>query len=565
MAEQEDNLDSRDSGAADDRTAPPDPRLLAIEPTPLSPLVLAGKVAGWVGFAALLVALFWTGITKTLGTGPKVLLVLAIVGIGFWLATNINAVVQQARARGVQAVLNSVLFTVFVVGIIVMANYVAGRHHVFRADWSEAKLTSLASGSLAIIKDLKEDVTITAFVSPDYYGAEQLRTMLKEYEIHSKHVKVRTYDPKLALDKVEQYNRPYDGTIFVEAGGRKEEVQGGTEEQISSAILAVTTGEKTKVYMLTGHGEQSLDAFGEQGLSVLKRYLENEQYQVESISLATEKEPQVPADCAVLAIIGAKQKPMAKEMAAIKQYVEQGGNLFLAIATPPAYNFADILEPYGVRPLAGVVIDPAQSLEGNPQVPAVVQPKGHDIVSDLTMIALPTSIAFDVQTPEPPMPGPGAPPPPPAPAQAIMESTGSAWLETSTSGPVKKDPNERTGPLAMAVAIDLGQQEQQPEYPGAPPPPEPEGRKARIVAIGDYDFVRDDLYQMGLRSNIFLATSSFAWLTKNERLVTIPPQEPPDRTMVLATAQKGLAILISAVAIPLLVLVTGLVVWWRRR
>ncbi len=565
MGEAENHLNDSSTDAADARQAPPDPRLVAAEVAPSSPLMVAGKIAAWVGLAALFVGLVWTGITKTLGTAPKVLLVLGAVGVIFWLVTNITTVVKQVRARGFQAVVNSVLFTIFVVGIIVMANYIAGRHHMFRADWSEAKLHSLAPGTLDIIRNLEQDVTITAFISAEQYNADQIRQTLNEYEIRSKRIKLRIYDPKLALDKVDEYNRPYDGTIFVETEDRKEEVQGGTEEQISSAILAVTTGKKTKVYFLTGHGEQSLDAFGEKGLAVLKRYLENEQYEAESLSLATEKEPQVPADCAVLAIVGAKQALLAKENKAITDYLGQGGNLFLALASPPAPDFADLLQPYGVRPLAGLVMDPARSLQGNPQVPAILEPQGHDIVDNLTMIALPTAVAFEVETPEPPMPGPGAPPPPPTAATPLLESTGSAWLETSASGAVSKDPDEKSGPLAMAVAIDLSREEQPPQYPGAPPPPEPEERKARIVAVGDYDFMRDDLYQMGLRSNIFLATSSFAWLTRNDKLVTIPPQEPLDRTMVLATAQKRLAILISAVLIPLMVLVTGLVVWWRRR
>ncbi len=565
MGERENHVDDSSTDGAAARKELADPRLVAAEVAPSSPLMLAGKIAAWVGLAALLIGLFWTGITKTMGAAPKVLLILGLVGVIFWLVTNITAVVKQVQARGFQAVLNSVLFTVFVIGIIVMANYIAGRHHMFRADWSEAKLHSLAAGTLDIIRNLEEDVTITAFISPELYGADQIRNMLNEYQIHGKRIKLHIYDPKLALAKVEEYERPFDGTIFVETENRKEEVQGGTEEQISSAILAVTTGQKTKVYFLTGHGEQSLDAFGEQGLTVLKRYLENEQYEVAGLSLATEKEPQVPGDCAVLAIVGAKQELLDREQTAIKQYVEQGGNLFLALASPPAPDFADILEPYGVRALSGLVMDPARSLQGNAQVPAILEPKGHDIVNNLTMIALPTVMAFEVESPQPPMPGPGAPPPPPTAATTILESTGSAWLETSTSGPVLRDADEKSGPLAMAVAVDLSREEQPPQYPGAPPLPEPDERKARIVAVGDYDFMRDDFYQMGLRSNIFLATSSIAWLTKNEKLVTIPPQEPLDRTMILATAQRSLAILISAVIVPLLVLVTGLVVWWRRR
>jgi ABC-type uncharacterized transport system involved in gliding motility auxiliary subunit len=174
---------------------------------------------------------------------------------------------------------------------------------------------------------------------------------------------------------------------------------------------------------------------------------------------------------------------------------------------------------------------------------------------------LPTVMAFEIDSPEPAMPG--TPPPAQRPA-ALLDSTGSAWLERSSSGPIGQDPDRKTGPLTMAVAVDLSEEPEPQAYPGAPPPPSIEAG-GRIVAIGDYDFVRDDLYQLGLRSNVFLATSSIGWLARSERLITIPPQEPPDRTMMLATAQRNLAILISTVLIPVLVLLTGLFVWWRRR
>jgi ABC-type uncharacterized transport system involved in gliding motility auxiliary subunit len=547
---------------------PSDPRLVAAETAAVSPLILAGKIAGWVGLAALIVGLFWTGITKTMGTGPKVLLILGIVGLACWLATNVTAVVAQVRARGVQAVLNSVLFTAFVIGIIVMANYIAGRHHIFRADWSEAKLHSLSQGTLDIVRNLDKDVTITAFLSPDYPGSDQTRTMLGEYEIHGKRISLKVYDPALAITKVEEFKPTSKGSIFVECGERKEEIQVATEEKISSAILAVTTGEKIKAYFLTGHGEQSLDAYGEQGLKWLKTYLENEQYAVESLSLMTQEEPTVPGDCAVLAIIGAKQELLEKEKAALRQYVEQAGNLFIALASPPAPDFADLLEPYGVRPLTGLVMDPASGLWGNPQVPMVTPDAyAHEIVKRLNGVALPTTIAFEVETPEPPMPGPGAPPPPPSVATGILESSGYAWLETSTSGAVTKDADEKTGPLTMAVAIDLSLADQQPPaYPGAPPMPEDTSvRKGRLVVIGDYDFIRDDLYDRGLQENMFLATASFGWLARNDKLVTIPPHEPLDRTMILNTTQKNLAVIISAVLIPLMVLTAGIVMWWRRR
>lgn len=287
MAERDDRPEAYTAGE-DDRHVPSDPRLEAAESVKTAPITVAGKVSGWIGLVAFVVALVWAGVANGLTMGPKVSLIVAGVAIAFWLATNINAVVQQVRARGFQAVLNSVLFTILIIGIIGMANYIAGRHHMFRADWSEAKLHSLAPGTQKILDNLDENVTMTAFFGSDYRNSQKLRSLLREYEINSPKIDLRIYDPMVDREKVEEYDRPYEGTVFVEAGGRREKVQGGSEEQISSAILAATTGEKTQVYFLTGHGEQSIQASGKKGASVLKRYLENEQYAVDQLPLATQ-------------------------------------------------------------------------------------------------------------------------------------------------------------------------------------------------------------------------------------------------------------------------------------
>lgn len=547
----------------------PDPRLLPADTLQQTPLAFYGRLAGWTGIALLVVALSWAGVAKSLPLPVKVIGVLAIVCLVLWLYVHIHQLIIMIRTRGAQAALSSALFTVFVLGILVLVNYIGGRHHLLRHDFTQSKMHSLSDQSRSILKTLDTKVTLTAFISQEYHNAEPLRRLLDEYGYASSKVAVRIHDFKTDVDKVQEYNVRFDGTLYVEAGEkdavRKEEVQGGTEEQITSALLAVTTGEKTKIYFLTGHGEASVEAAAEgsvadgRAVSMLKSILENQQYEVESLSLLTMKPPQVPSEGKLLVIAGAKFAPSQAEMGAISRFVDQGGNLLLMLEPSPAPDFAELLQPHGVTPLPGKVTDPASSAEGQPEILATMA-QSHDTTRGLSYIILPTARAFAVEAKEPPPAMPGAPPPP-------TDQSAVALLKTSEAAKTSGD-TATSGPLTVAVAIDPTPAKPQ-QVPGMPPEPESdEGRKARLAVIGDSDFCTDQLIPVlgGYgRQNLAFAAMTINWLLKNDKLVSIPPKQPADKPFSATDPQRRLINLITAGVVPLLIVIAGIAVWWLRR
>ena len=55
------------------------------------------------------------------------------------------------------------------------------------------------------------------------------------------------------------------------------------------------------------------------------------------------------------------------------------------------------------------------------------------------------------------------------------------------------------------------------------------------------------------------------WLSSDEDLISIRPKEPQDRRLTLNRRQMATIFYSSVLALPLLVIVTGLSVWWKRR
>jgi ABC-type uncharacterized transport system involved in gliding motility auxiliary subunit len=56
-----------------------------------------------------------------------------------------------------------------------------------------------------------------------------------------------------------------------------------------------------------------------------------------------------------------------------------------------------------------------------------------------------------------------------------------------------------------------------------------------------------------------------AWLSADEDLIAIRPKDPEDRRLTLGPNQMKLMFYGSVVLLPMLMLFTGLNVWWKRR
>ena len=543
-----------------------DPRLER-ESQQIAPLMTAAMFAGWAAALLLVVLLLWLAISGKFDLGAKIFLGAAVLLGLFWAYFYWEHLRATAGTRGVRMGTNSALFSLIVLGILVLVNIISARHH-WRKDLTETKLFSLSEQTREVVRALKQDVGMIAFVSTQYYSGPEVRDRLREYEVISPKLKLEVYDPYVNRQKVEQYDKPSDGTVIVKSGDREEKVIGGEEEQLTSAILAVTSGEKTKIYFLTGHGERSFEGDDQRAMRTIKATLENQQYELVTLNLATEKAPKVPANCAVLMIAGPTEPVRDNEMKAINDYADQGGKLLVALE-PRGPDLAELLEPHGVVPLAGTVIDPSRGWFGDPLIPIAMQMGSHQITEPLSgvAVALPTTRAFEVlesEEPEQP-PYPGAPPPPPSQkGVALLATSRDAWLETALAGPVERDPGERGGPLVMAVAVDEGQQ--QPEYPGMPPMPEPDEDALRMVVLGDAEMMTDlMIIRYALEGNAYFVLNAVNWLLENEKLISIPPKQDIPKLLTMSDRQMKFARTFPSIIVPLLILIAGVVVWWRRR
>ena len=544
-----------------------DPRLQT-ESGPLSPLQPAALIAGYAAAVLLLVFVFWLAINSSFNLWQKILLGVTIALGIFWGVVHHAALTGAARARGVRIGANSTIFVLFVLGIIVLFNVVAARHH-FRKDITEEQLFSLSEQTRAVIGELETDLQLVAFLNDrdpltgqPNPGTAQLRYRLREYQMLSPRVTVETYDPLLDREKAAEFNvqASTSNILVVKAGERQETIYGGDEEQLTSAVLAVTSGEKARVCFLTGHGELSLEDTQGTGIGTIKRTLEDQQYEVGELNLSSEETPTIPGDCAVLVIAGPTEEIRKEEIDAIAAYARQGGNLLIGLESRGP-NLVALLSEYGIEPRDGSIRDRDAGYIGAADIPMVQIGGDHRIIESLESVPIamvtPRSLEIAQTGMEDPMTGM----PPQQLAQPLLQSLPSAWIEQAGSASAGRDAGEAGGPFTVAAVVDATQPQQ--PNPMMPAPEEQTG--PRMVVLGDAEMMADQFISLGLTGNAYFVLNSINWLMENEKLISIPPKTYLPRFLTMSAGQKRLVWAIVVGIIPLAIALAGFIVWWRRR
>ena len=132
--------------------------------------------------------------------------------------------------------------------------------------------------------------------------------------------------------------------------------------------------------------------------------------------------------------------------------------------------------------------------------------------------------------------------------ELALTSPGS-WAESDwkqvNEGKVSQDEGEAKGPLSLAVAVEKAES------------------SFRLVVFGDSDFA--DNAHFYLSGNTDLALNTVAWLSGDEKLVTIRPKERASTPLVLTERQQKLVFAIPIFALPILSIGSGLGVFLFRK
>jgi hypothetical protein len=241
---------------------------------------------------------------------------------------------QQNQKHRVATLASAIGYAFVVVVILGGLNFLANRYNKSYDSTANKKFT-LSEQTEKIAKNLTQDVTITYWGQSS--GFTQARDLLDRYQNLSKKIDVeyQDVDKKRTQALAAGVKNPIPN-IFVTVGNKKDEAKSLTEEDITGAIVRVLKGGDRKVCFTIGSGEHDTDDMDKDGFSTAKDLTTKSNYKTDVLRLLTK--PEIPMDCTIVVVPGPRHDFLAPEVAALKNYVENGGRALILL--DPPFKFA---------------------------------------------------------------------------------------------------------------------------------------------------------------------------------------------------------------------------------
>ncbi len=505
----------------------------------------------------------------------------------------------SSRPNRVRMGSNVAISIIAAAAILIMINYLAMRHFE-RADWTASGMYTLSEKTAKVVGSLDQEVKVFVLWSQQDPRFTDVKEVLDGYRALSEKLEIEVVDPDMNPEQVEMIIQRYgakmttdtQGNMGIEAGvivvsgenvkfvshddfedfsnqmmmqdpaSAEDLSEFRAEQELTAAIMRVISDEQATVCFTQGHGEWQMDGFGGRGLGMIRDELKQDSYRVQVV--ATAGADAVPEMCAMVVVAGPQRAFLKDEAALVEAYLNDGGRLLLLL--DPLIE-GDRFMPTGLEQLtarAGIEliddivleVDPRRLVSETPftflvsefTTHASVKPLGLPEGTDPSIRAYPVALST-VRTLRH-VEGSGTV------ADVLARSSQASWGEVDVaslgSGETvpEKDGRDTPGPAVLAMASVIGAVD-----------PAVEGR---LVVVGDSDFLSEELLVNSGLFNRDMWTSLVGWLTAREDLISIAPKNPEHVRLNLTDDDVALIwqVVIGEV---LLILIVGVVMWFRRR
>ncbi len=443
------------------------------------------------------------------------------------------------------------IFLLLFIALMVLLAWLSTRYS-FQADWTADGRNTLSEASTQLLQRLKGEVRITAYATEDKLLRKRIAELVGRYQRYHPDMVLEFINPDLEPQEVRARGITMNGELFIQYAGSSEKLRTLTERGLSSALQRVVRGGERRIAFLSGHGERRIDGNATYDLGNWTVRLKERGYTLYSLNLV--ETPQIPRDTALLVIASPRSALLAGEAEVVRRYVEEGGNL-LWLHDPDGegktlHGLEPVAETLAIRFQQGIVVDPNVSQLGellfgsnDPRIALVARYDTHPVTDgfDLnTLFPIAGGIETDAENGWAPV--------------ALLKTLSNTWLETGeVKGMVSFDAGtDSNGPVTLGVAQTRARLDAQGE-----------SGEQRVLVIADGDFLSNAF--LGASGNLQLAMNMVNWLSHDDKLIAVPVRTVADRTLVLSTTAVAVIGFGFLAVLPLGLLASGLLIWYRRR
>lgn len=432
------------------------------------------------------------------------------------------------------------VFVILLLLLVILLGYLAAQTRL-QWDVSQNGRNSLSEASVEILQKLQGSVQVTAYATEQHAQLGDIRKIIADFVALYQRVK-----PDLSLIFIDPVAQPIltqeadvqvNGEMVIRFNQRVEHITAINEQAFSNALLRLARAEDKLIVALNGHGERRLDGNANYDLGEFGRHLRANGFNNQPLNLAIEQD--IPANASMLMIASPQTDLLPGEVDKILEYIDRGGNLLWLVDQESLRGLLPLTEKLRLTLIPGVVVDPQAEQLKAPITFALGAIYGQHVITDnfdyITVFPFARQVTIDENEDWS--------------SVSLVEAAQQGWVETGDlNGAVNFDQaDDVPGPISIAVALTRAIQD----------------REQRIVVVGSGHFLANTY--LGNGSNLDFGINLINWLTGDEELIVIQPRATLDNNLILSESDLTLIAVVFLVLLPVLFLVCGTIIWWRRR
>lgn len=454
---------------------------------------------------------------------------------------------------------NALVISLAVIGLFIILTIFLHSLKGVHWDLTKNKNNTLSGQTITTLKSLKDNVHAIAFTDQQGSVDPEITNMLQEYHKRNSKFTYEIVNPAKNPTLAQKYKIDAYSMVVLEDGDKTKSLhtadlyaQGDTqgaenfngEQEFTQAIITLTSKTVQNVYFITGHGELTSEQ-----ATTLTSSIEGEGYTIKDLNLATDP---MPTDAKTVFVLGPQQDIPAAEAKVLETYLKGNGKIVLSIGLAKDMgawkNWPTIFADVGIKNQFTFAVDPSRSLQSDPLTIVPIF-SAHDITNDLQsqnrVTELPDALGLTMD-----------------PSDAY--ATATPLLLTSDKGygikdlnkfltggaltldDIKQEKGDDPGPLDLAFAV------------------QDQNKKPKAVIIGNTVLFTDNYFL--IQGNKDFILNSLGWLQEQKDQITIRPRVISAAQQITMTRGQILWVRnFTDFIFPLLILLLGFTLWWRRR
>lgn len=432
------------------------------------------------------------------------------------------------------------IFLFLLISAVASLGYLGWKNRI-QWDITQNERNSLSAETVELLREIEGPLLFTVYATAQdaQFGnvTDTIRRFLAPYQRAKPDISVRFIDPNEQPELARDAGIEISGQMVIEFNGRRDHLTTFNEQELTNLLMRVARPAEKLVIALGGHGERKLDGIADHDLGEFGKHLTTRGFRIRTLNLAVV--PDVPKNTSVLLISSPRSELAEGEVDKVLAYVARGGSLLWLVDQGSLHGLQPLAEKLELTLTPGVVIDPQARQLRVPETFSIGTRYGFHAVTRnfdyLTMFPFARQIVISENGDWHNVP--------------LVDAGQGGWVETGKlDGGIAFDPMyDVSGPVCIAAALSRTSND----------------REQRIAVIGSGHFLANAY--LGRGKNLDFGINLVNWLAGDENLIMIQPRTTLDASLALEERTLSLIAWVVLVVMPLVFLVGGGMIWWKRR